>query len=103
VHDLVENSAKIGDILLTPRMSESLLTLRAFMFEEVYLRPDGDDELRRVRHVVASLFGHFLGAEADAGQAGVTRVIDHVAGMTDRYALRTYREIFEPEGWAFQS
>jgi dGTPase len=103
VHDLVENSAQIRDILLTPRMSESLLTLRAFMFEEVYLRPDGADELRRVRHVVASLFGHFLGAEPDSGPSGVSRVVDHVAGMTDRYALRTYRELFEPEGWAFQS
>jgi dGTP triphosphohydrolase len=33
----------------------------------------------------------------------VPEVIDHVAGMTDRYALRTYRELFEPEGWAFQA
>ena len=84
-------------------MSESLLTLRAFMFEEVYLRPDGDDERRRVRHVVPSLFGYFLGAQPrPRSPDAVTRVIDHVAGMTDRYALRTYRELFEPEGWAFQ-
>jgi dGTPase len=83
-------------------MSESLLTLRAFMFEEVYLRPDGDDERRRVRHVVSSLFGYFLAAQPDAAPDRVARVIDHVAGMTDRYALRTYRELFEPEGWAFQ-
>ena len=26
----------------------------------------------------------------------VTRVADHVAGMTDRYALRVYRDIFLP-------
>jgi dGTPase len=100
VHDLVENSSQIGDILLTPRLSEALLTLRAFMFEEVYLRPDGDDERRRVRHVVASLFGHFLAAQPDREPASIARVVDHVAGMTDRYALRTYRELFEPEGWA---
>ena len=84
-------------------MSESLLTLRAFMFEEVYLRPEGDDERRRVRHVVSSLFGYFLAAEPSADPATTTGVIDHVAGMTDRYALRTYRELFEPEGWAFQT
>jgi dGTP triphosphohydrolase len=51
--------------------------------------------------VVSSLFGYFLGAQPE-GPDGVSRVIDHVAGMTDRYALRTYRELFEPEGWAFQ-
>ena len=100
VHDLVENSAQIGNILLTPRLSEALLTLRAFMFDEVYLRADGDDERRRVRHVVTSLFGHFTAAQPDRGPESVARVVDHVAGMTDRYALRTYRELFEPEGWA---
>jgi len=100
VHDLVENSSQIGDIALTPRLSEALLTLRAFMFHEVYLRADGDDERRRVRHVVTSLFGHFTAAQPDREPASVARVVDHVAGMTDRYALRTYRELFEPEGWA---
>jgi dGTPase len=103
VHDLVENSTQIGDISLTPRLSEALLTLRGFMFSEVYLRPEGDDERRRVRHVVTALFHHFLDAQADREPPSVTRVVDHVAGMTDRYALRTYRELFEPEGWAFQS
>ena len=88
---------------MTPRLSEALLTLRAFMFSEVYLRPDGDDERRRVRHVVVSLFGHFLGVQPDREPTSIARVVDHVAGMTDRYALRTYRELFEPEGWAFQS
>jgi dGTP triphosphohydrolase len=30
-----------------------------------------------------------------------TRVVDHVAGMTDRYALRAYRDRFEPSAWRF--
>ena len=34
---------------------------------------------------------------AGTGADPVTRVTDFVAGMTDRYALRTYREIFEPK------
>ena len=28
-----------------------------------------------------------------------TRVADYVAGMTDRYALRTYERLFLPQGW----
>ena len=28
-----------------------------------------------------------------------TRVADHIAGMTDRYALRTYERLFLPRGW----
>ena len=28
-----------------------------------------------------------------------TRVADFIAGMTDRYALRTYERLFLPQGW----
>ncbi|MCP4251669.1 MAG: deoxyguanosinetriphosphate triphosphohydrolase, partial [bacterium] len=29
---------------------------------------------------------------------GLTQVIDYVAGMTDRYALRLHDDLFRPEG-----
>jgi dGTPase len=102
VHDLVETSAAAGDIVQSPQLGEAMLALRAFLFEHVYLREETEDERRRIGHVVTALFEHYLAhpdqlppAEGDA--AG--RVVDHVAGMTDRYALRRYRELFEPEGW----
>jgi dGTP triphosphohydrolase len=51
--------------------------------------------------VVRSLFRWYLEhAEmlpASEEPDPVTRVSDFVAGMTDRYALRTYRDIFEPK------
>ncbi len=100
VHDLVENSAQIGNILLTPRLSEALLTLRAFMFDEVYLRADGDDERRRVRHVVTRCSATSGRASRTAGRSRSRASSTTWPGMTDRYALRTYRELFEPEGWA---
>ena len=105
VHDLVEASAAAGDIVQTPRLGEAMLALRGFMFEAVYLRPESADELRRVRHVVTSLFERFH-AEPELMPASpepdlARRVVDHVAGMTDRYALRVYRTAFEPDGWRF--
>ncbi len=107
VHDLVEFSEKGGDILLSPAMGAALLALRRFMFDQVYLRPESDGERRRVRHVVTALFDHFLDHEdalpTSAEPERLIRVVDHVAGMTDRYALRTYRDLFEPEGWRFQA
>jgi dGTPase len=31
---------------------------------------------------------------------GVAEIVkDHVAGMTDRYALNLYNELFIPKGW----
>ena len=38
VHDLVENSARAGDIVQSEEIGEAMLALRSFMFERVYLR-----------------------------------------------------------------
>jgi dGTPase len=103
VHDLVETSAQAGDIVQSPELGEAMLALRAFLFEQVYLREETEDERRRIAHVVTALFEHYLAHAAELPPADendtVGRVVDHVAGMTDRYALRRYRELFEPEGW----
>jgi dGTPase len=102
VHDLVETSAAAGDIVQSPPLQEALLALRSFMFDEVYMRDETADERRRIAHVVTALFEHYLAHPDELPPAGddvTPRVVDHVAGMTDRYALRRYRELFEPEGW----
>ncbi len=105
VHDLVETSAPAGDIVQSPDHAEAMLALRTFMFETVYLRPGVEPERRRVEHVVRSLVDWYHDHPADLPSEGrdddplATRVVDHVAGMTDRYALRRYRELFEPAGW----
>jgi dGTPase len=104
VHDLVEESARVEDIRQTDACAEALLGLWAFMFEEVYLRPETATERARIRNVVQSLFQWYLDhpEELPASDDPLeTRVVDHVAGMTDRYALRAYRERFEPSAWRF--
>ena len=37
VHDVVENSARAGDIVQSDEIGEAMLALRSFMFERVYL------------------------------------------------------------------
>ena len=74
------------------------------MFDEVYLRPETATERARIRNVVQSLFQWYLDHPDELPSSDEpleTRVVDHVAGMTDRYALRAYRERFEPSAWRF--
>ena len=104
VHDLVEESARIEDIQQTPPYAEALLELRGFMFDEVYMRPATETERARIRNVVQSLFAWYLEHPDEVPPSDdpfETRVVDHVAGMTDRYALRAYRDRFEPSAWRF--
>ena len=86
VHDIVETSEGVDDIRQSAEVGEAMLSLRAFMFERVYLGPQAAPEHARAHDVVRRIFGHLVerGDSAD-------EIVDYVAGMTDRFAL-TYAE-----------
>jgi dGTPase len=82
VHDLVETSEAAQDIRQSTGVGEAMLSLRAFMFERVYLGPQVEAEHRRAHDVVRRIFEHLV----DRGDA-VDDAVDFLAGMTDRFAL----------------
>jgi dGTPase len=82
VHDLVETSAREGDIRQSEEVGTAMLALRSFMFENVYLAEAARAEHSRARATVRRIFEHLV-ARGDS----VDDVIDYVAGMTDRFAL----------------
>ena len=82
VHDIVDASAGIDGIRQSAGVGEAMLSLRAFMFERVYLGPQAEPEHVRAREVVRRIFDHLV----ERGDP-VDEVVDYVAGMTDRFAL----------------
>ena len=102
VHDLVETSDVAGDIRQSEAVAEAMLALRTFLFERVYGQGPLRAEADRAGFVVRSLFAHFCEHPDDMGDDDgppadlATRVTDHVAGMTDRYALRRFEELLMP-------
>jgi dGTPase len=82
VHDLIETSAREGDIAQSDEVGGAMLALRAFMFEHVYLGPHTRPEHERARATVRRIFD----ALADRG-GEPEEITEFVAGMTDRYAL----------------
>jgi len=105
VHDLVETSTVAGDIRQSEEFSEAMLALRTFLFERVYGQGPLRAEADRAKFVVGSLFAYFCDhpdelGDDDPGFDLATRVTDHVAGMTDRFALRRFEELLLPRGQA---
>jgi dGTPase len=82
VHDLVETSERAGDIRQSDEVGEAMLSLRAFMFEHVYLADRARAEHARAEVALRRIFVHLAerGDDADA-------ITEYVAGMTDRFAL----------------
>ena len=101
MHDLVEHSEAAGDIVQGEGVGRAMLALRSFMFERVYLGPRARAEHAKIERVLRGLFDWYCehpdelprGRRVDAD-----RVIDYLAGMTDRFAIRAWTERFVPAG-----
>jgi dGTPase len=82
VHDLVETSEAAGDVVQSEEVGAAMLSLRAFMFERVYLGEHARGEHLKAHETIRRIVEH----EVERG-AGEERVRSFVSGMTDRFAL----------------
>jgi dGTPase len=101
VHDLVEHSERAGDIAQGEAVGGAMLRLRSFMFERVYLGPRAREEHAKIERVLSGLFDWFCEHPSELppgeGDPGA-RVIDYLAGMTDRFAIRAWQQRYVPLG-----
>ncbi len=103
VHDLVEHSEQAGDIVQGKQVGGAMLRLRGFMFQNVYLGPTARAEHAKIERVMRGLFDWFCDhpdelPPADEGAQQADRVIDYLAGMTDRFAIRAWTARAVPQG-----
>ena len=102
VRDIVATSRERGDVAQSDEVGGAMLRLRKFMFERVYLGPEARSEHDRVIRTLRGLFDHYLDDPdlvADGAVAGddLQRVTDYIAGMTDRFAIASFRRVALPE------
>ncbi len=94
VVDLLRHSEEAADIVQGEEVGSAMLRLRSFMFERVYLGERAQEERPRIERMMRALFDYHLEQLGDE-QA----VIDWLAGMTDRYAIREFENLSVPQGF----
>jgi dGTPase len=110
VSDVVMSSDKSDDIVMSEERLFYMNKLRDFMFENVYhsKKVKKDEELDKIKHMIFSLYDYYESNpdklpdewKCRIPQYGVQEVVkDHIAGMTDRYAVNLFKEIFVPQSW----
>ncbi len=103
VRDMISTSKLKGEIALSDEVYEALMGLRKWLFRNVY-RDSSSLENRKAAGVVVALFEYYLERPEERAASDpdrITETVDFVAGMTDRYALATYRRLFLPRGEIF--
>ncbi len=106
----INNGVENGIGLVEP-YAQAMDELRDFMFQSVYMNKIAKSEDGRVLNMITFLFEHFSThpdsipneylkyAEKD-GIEVITA--DFIAGMTDRYALGCFNELFVPKVWQYK-
>jgi dGTPase len=108
---VVEASMDSAAIRMTPHVQAATDALRAFLFENVYLNPRAKTEEVKAKDVVCTLFDYYvahpdklpernrrrIGTEED--ETVERAVADFISGITDRYAIEVYEDMFVPRVW----
>ncbi|GMQ85160.1 MAG: deoxyguanosinetriphosphate triphosphohydrolase [Acidimicrobiia bacterium] len=104
ITSVVNESMRAGEIAMSEETLDVLLDVRAFMFDYVYLRGEAESQRRRAREIIRDLVGYYLASPHEIPEtyrhndaSPLTQVLDYVAGMTDRYALRVHDDLFRPK------
>jgi len=91
-------------IAMTAEVEQSLEALRKYMFENMYLIPAVRGEFEKAQKILTALFEYVMAHPEQfldmKSEEPVERLaIDFIAGMTDRYALNLFAQLFLPRPW----
>ncbi len=103
VTSVIDTSHAAGKVMMDPDHLAVMGELRDFMFDRVYLSPESEAQKAKAILVIQDLVGYYKEHPEEVPDSytipdadPLTRAIDYVAGMTDRFALRTHDRLFRP-------
>lgn len=108
VTDVIETSAELDVILMSPDITEAVQVFTDFMYAEVYKNPVAKGEESKVGNILYSIWEYYVNHpeklpadyRAIADEEGIERAAtDYVSGMTDKYVMDVYYDLFIPKSW----
>jgi dGTPase len=112
VRDLIAQTRAAGGavIRMSPEVEGAMWELRDFLYQRVYDNPEVHADFIKASKVLRELFHRLMEDDAlyrrQIGELPPDQdqrrraVADYIAGMTDRFALALYDEVFLPRPWA---
>lgn len=106
--DVIKNSYNRKKIRMSEEKWVYTDKLRKFMFNNVYLNKKAKKEEDKAKYILEQLYNYFLKNQYNIPEEIIKRrelfgleeiVKDYIAGMSDRYAINKYLEIYVPSVW----
>ena len=96
----------VTEIRMSETMLQATVGLRSFLFEAVYENEVATAEFKKAAGILGGLWekvqeraGEFLDRKTIDGEGLDAATRDFIAGMTDRYAINLYEQLFIPKPW----
>lgn len=107
VSSVIRSSTGKNDITMEPEIHKATMDLRDFLYERVYYNPVAKHEESRAKDLLRRLYEYFVKNPDSMPEEyrvnetdGVERrVCDYISGMTDRYAINLFENLFVPKVW----
>ncbi len=106
--DIVFHSLDKPFLQISPAVEQATQALRAFMFEAVYKDNAAKNEEKKVKDIIHMLMDYYVAHTHELTEATEQRILqdgvlvcvaDYIAGMTDKFAVTKFQELFVPHGW----
>jgi len=111
VKDVVNETLKGGlaEIRMSDAVLQAMLDLRSFLFDAVYENSLATVEFKKAAGILSGLWekvrerpAEFLDPDTVDTEGLDAAARDFVAGMTDRYAVRLFEQLYIPKPWAIE-
>ncbi len=104
VQDIIVQCRGRNEIKLSAPVLDAVETIKSFMFERVYLNEAAKTEEPKAQNIIKKLFSYYMehpdelpeefARGSPPGETLARRVCDYIAGFTDRFAIKRFKELF---------
>lgn len=108
IKDIIAESYETGNVGMSSSVYRATKDLRDFMFEKVYIGSRAKEEEEKAQEMLRLLFEYYCDHPETLPREFVDRVgpkaikravCDYIAGMTDSFAIRRFKDYFMPNSW----
>ncbi len=108
ISDVIRESMDRDDVVMSNEVSQATQELRKFMFDKVYIASAAKVEEKKTLNIIKSLYEYYIDNPTEIPAEGLWKseninkermVCDYIAGMSDRFAINVFTELFIPAPW----
>ncbi len=110
IMDIIHNSENQNKIIMSDEIADLTNELRDFLFENVYYNKVAKSEEDKTMFIVEKIYEYYtknfdslpefyLNIYNNNNYSKGEIIKDYIAGMTDRYAMKAFEELYIPKPW----